>query len=231
MSVLQRTRTVLAAIEQRDKVKRAYEVAAVFRQRAGEIANIRETLRVASAKRTVLLVRSVSMRSIPSVTPSTELLREYRENLASSPREAGRVYSRLNRALSEFSNEVGETVAAAIGSVESSTPSIEESFLRAVERIPGYESKIAQIREERLRIISNVKPQQLGPDELAQFLDARARLQSLASELRPDEFPREVLAFFEAVRRGGLPLDRLTHDIREWLRVHDLLDRVRVTIV
>jgi hypothetical protein len=66
--------------------------------------------------------------------------------------------------------------------------------------------------------------------ELEEFLDRRDALKQLADQLNPEEFPKEVLEFFKAARRGGAPLEKFTSSVQEWLSQQDLLTSVRIVI-
>jgi hypothetical protein len=231
MNVLERCQLLRTEIDKYETLTRVDDDARVFRQRAQEIGSVRENIRIWIAKRAVLAARNSGVAPLPSLSKHIALVRDYRESVASSPQDAGKVYVQLKRTLTKLATDTSEAVAAAIATVKAEMPSVEEPFLKAVERIPGYEEKVARIRAERALVTLNAAPQDLGPDQLAQFLDARGRLQSLADELRPAEFPREVLEFFQALRRGGLPVDRLTDVVRGWLDAHGLLNRLRITLV
>jgi hypothetical protein len=71
----------------------------------------------------------------------------------------------------------------------------------------------------------------MSADALKEFLNRREALKKLADDLKPDEFPEDVLAFFRAGRHGGAPLDKLTVPVKQWLADRDLLKNVRVIVI
>jgi hypothetical protein len=54
----------------------------------------------------------------------------------------------------------------------------------------------------------------------------------LSDDLKPSEFPVEVLDFFKAGRQGqGAPLEKFTEGVKRWLEERGLLKNVRVTVI
>ena len=230
MNIFERCRVLRREVEEYEALKRAEHDASVFRDRAKEIADARAALDRAFQKRDVLVSRNLPVRPLPASARAAALIADYRATV-DTPEEAAKVYTQLKRTLNKLVSDTAQGVTDAIAALGAEMPSVEEPFLKAVEGIPGYEERVHRIRSERAAVTLNAAPQDLGPEQLARFLDARHRLHALAGDLRPAEFPREVLDFFQALRRGGLPVDRLTDSVRSWLDAHGLLKRLRITLV
>lgn len=232
MTVLDRCRSLRADIDRYTHLARAESEATVFRERATDLRATYQAIGMALHKRRILVANAASVPPPPSPVRPLGLLQEYRDAVVASPQDAGKIYGQLKRSINKFSADVIGTIAAAIETLRTQIPSVEESFLKAVERIPGYAEKVARIRTQRDRLAGGRVSVEMAPDEIARFLDARTQLGALAGELQPAEFPAEVLAFFQAVRRDrGAPVDQLTEAVRHWLVEHDLLKNVRVTLV
>ena len=130
-----------------------------------------------------------------------------------------------------MAKEVSTSKSKALELVNRDLPAIEESFLRQVEQIPGYVEQVANIRQRRDALLRNLDLQSMNAPSLAEFLDKRDQLRDLADQLKPDEFPKEVLEFFRATRQGGAPLEKFTSAVREWLEQRGQLKNVRVTMI
>ncbi|MEA2569256.1 MAG: hypothetical protein QOI24_1257 [Acidobacteriota bacterium] len=232
MTVLERCHSLRAEIDRYTHLARAESEATVFRERATELRATYEAIGTALHKRRILVANAASVPALPGPSRPLVLIQEYRDAVVTSPQDAGKVYGQLKRSINKFSADVTGTIAVAIDTLKTQLPSVEEPFLKAVERIPGYAEKVARIRTQRDRLAGGRVSVEMAPDDIAKFLDARTQLRTLAGELQPAEFPAEVLAFFQAVRRDrGAPVDQLTEAVRHWLVEHDLLKNVRVTLV
>jgi ParB-like chromosome segregation protein Spo0J len=230
MNVLERCQVLRAEVDKYEMLKRAENEASGFRERTNDIAKTHAALGNALGKRDVLVTRSLPVPTLPHAAKAMALIAEFRASM-DSPQEATKAYGQLKRTLNKLATDTAQGVTDAIAAVSAEMPSVEEPFLKAVGRIPGYEERVNRIRLERAAVTLNAAPHELGAEYLARFLDARGRLQTLAADLRPAEFPREVLVFFDDLRRQrGLPLGRLTDTVREWLDVHGLLDQIRITL-
>jgi len=230
MTLPERCRNLRAQIDQRNELRRAHHEAKAFRERTSELLGLRTQVSSDLAKLLVLKKKSVAIGKVPAVTGTLGLFEECKRGLAANPNETGRDFGLLKRSVDKVRKGLESAIESALGSVNRDLPSIEESFLKLVELIPGYLTRVARIREERDRLHRGTNLESMTAQELEEFLDRRDALKQLADQLNPEEFPKEVLEFFKAARRGGAPLEKFTSSVQEWLSQQDLLTSVRIVI-
>ena len=101
-----------------------------------------------------------------------------------------------------------------------------DNFLNLVGSIPDRADSVRQFKE-----ICN-RWQEFPLPESAERMEAAHTLsQSLkdhATELNPDDWPQDVLAFLEQAQRGGAELDLFTESVRQFLKDKNLLRNIRV---
>jgi len=230
MTLPERCRNVRVQIDQRNELRRAHQEAKAFRERASEFLAIRTQVSAELAKILVLKEKSVTIGKAPIVTVVLGLIGECKNGLETNPNESGKDFGRLKRSVEKVRKDLASATANALESVNRDLPSIEESFLKLVELIPGYLTRVARIREERDHLHRGTDLESMSAQELEYFLDRRDALRELADQLNPSEFPKEVLEFFKAARRGGAPLERFTPGVQEWLSQRHMLNSVRVVV-
>lgn len=231
MTVLDRCTTVRAQIQARNTLKLAYKNAETFRERASELKELREGLDDGVARLEVLKARDLLPRIVPSPTKATAVLSRCQDGLTANPNEIGADYGLLKRALGGLTKEVLGVVEKVLEAVQRDLPTVDEAFLKQVELVPGYQGKVLSIRQQRQTFLQGTDPRR-SAEALAQFLDRRTELRSLADDLEPSQFPMDVLEFFKAGRQGqGAPLERFTDGVQLWLKERGLLKNVRVTVV
>jgi hypothetical protein len=233
MNILDRCRSIRVDIDRYSKLSRADTEARVFRERATEVRLMYGAIRESLDKRRVFLAKKTLSPKVPALSRQLELIREYRDSIATSGQDSGKAYGLLKRSINRFAADMTASIVATLENLKAEMPSVEEPFLKAVERIPGYEDKVAGIRAKRIVLTGGRATEAMNANDIAAFLDARSQLAALADELRPAEFPQEVLDFFQAVRRGGVrgaPLEQLTEPVRKWLLDHNLLQNVRIIL-
>lgn len=230
MTLPERCRNLRAQIDQRNELRRAHHEAKAFRERTSELLGIRTQISSELAKLLVLKKKSVTIGKTPAVTGALGLLEECKRGLEVNPTESGKDFGLLKRSVDKVRKGLETTVGSGLESVNRDLPSIEESFLKLVELIPGYLTRVARIREGRDRLHRGTNLESMSAEELEEFLNRRDALKELADQLNPAEFPKEVLEFFKAARRGGAPLEKFTSSVQEWLSQRGLLTSVRVVI-
>ena len=231
MTVLNRCANIGTQIGQRNELRRAHKDAEAFRERASELKSIREVVEDAIARVVVLRKKDVAVAKPPSPDAAMTVLTECQAKLAETPVESGRDYGRLKRSVDKFGKDLLSIAEKALKSVQQDLPAVDELFLKQVEGIPGYAERVSRIRQQRDALRNGNNPR-LSAEALEQFLDQREALRRLADDLKPNEFPDEVLEFFKAGRHGlGAPLERLTPCVRQWLSDRALLKHVRVQVV
>src|ERR1700730_6744080 len=232
MTVFERCKNLREQIAQRDGLRRADKEAEAFRARVGELRPVRAQLAADVERLEVLQRKGVAIIKPPLPTGALKVLRDCESGLAAVPAESGREFGRLKRAIDKVGEDLRSAANKALDAVTRDLPTIEESFLKQVELIPARKDQVARIREKRDALFKGKGLDLLSKtaDDLEEFLDKRNELRALADELNPDEFPKEVLEFFKAVRQGGAPLDRLTDGVREWLAARGQLKDLRITI-
>jgi hypothetical protein len=230
MTLLEHCRTVRSQIEGRNALRLAHREAEAFRKRAEELKGAREEIATELDRLIVLSDKGVTIQKPPIPATARELLGQFSTGLASDSPDMGKDFGRLKRAVDKVSREVSSASSKALESVNRDLPAIEESYLRQVEQIPGYAEKVANIRQRRDALLRNLDLKSMNAQSLAEFLDKRDQLRSLADQLNPEDFPKEVLDFFRASRQGGAPLEKFTTVVREWLDQRGQLKNVRVII-
>lgn len=231
MTVLDRCTTVRSQIQARNALKLAYKNAETFRERATEVRELRSGLDEAISRLKVLKERDLLPRVVPLPAKAATVVAKCQEGLAANPNEIGPDYGLLKRALGGLTKDILGVVDKVLEAVERDLPSVDEAFLKQVELVPGYQSKVLSIRQQRQAFLQGTDPRR-SAEALAQFLDRRTELRSLADDLKPSEFPIEVLDFFRAGRQGqGAPLEKFTDGVKQWLTERGLLKNVRVTVI
>lgn len=231
MTVLDRCTSVRSQIQARNALKLAYKNAETFRERATELKELREGLDAAVSRLEVLKARDLLPRIVPSPAKATTVVARCQGGLAANPNEIGNDYGLLKRALGGLTKEVLGVVDKVLEAVQRDLPTVDEAFLKQVELVPGYQGKVLSIRQQRQAFLQGTDPRR-SAEALAQFLDRRTELRSLADDLEPSQFPAEVLDFFKAGRQGqGAPLEKFTDSVQQWLKERGLLKNVRVTVI
>lgn len=231
MTVLDRCTIVRSQIQARNILKLAYKNAETFRERATELKELREGLDAGVARLEVLKARDLLLRIVPSPAKATAVVARCQAGLAANPNEIGADYGLLKRALGGLTKDVLSVVDKVLEAVERDLPTVDEAFLKQVELVPGYQGKVLSIRQQRQTFLQGTDPKR-SAEALAQFLDRRTELRSLADDLKPSQFPPEVLDFFKAGRQGqGAPLEKFTDGVQQWLKERGLLKNVRVTVI
>lgn len=231
MTLLEHCRTVRSQIESRNALQLAHKKAEAFRNRAEELKEARDQMATELDRLIVLRNKGVIVVRPPIPSTARDLLSEFSTRLATDTPDAGKDFGRLKRAVDKVARELSASNIKALELVSRDLPSIEESFLRQVEQIPGYAEQVANIRQRREALPRNLDLQSMNAQSLAEFLDKRDQLRDLADHLKPDEFPKEVLEFFKATRQGGAPLEKFTSVVSEWLEQRGQLKNVRVTMI
>jgi len=231
MTILDRATTIQGQIQERNRLRLAYKNAEAFRARATELRDLRESLSDAMTRLDVLKVRGLLPTAIPSPQNASAILIECQQGLDATPDEIGKNYGRLKRAIDKLTRDVLGVAEKVIETVQRDLPTVDEAFLKQVELVPGYQTKVQNIRNQRAAVLQGTDPNQ-SAQALAQFLDRRKDLGALADDLKPGEFSQEVLDFFKAGRQGqGAPLDKFTPGVQQWLSDRGLLGNVRVTVI
>lgn len=230
MTVLERCTFVRSQIDALNAIKKAYKNAATFRERSAELKTLREDFDEAVSRLEVLRARDLLPRNTPSPTKALTIVARCHEGLEANPNEIGADYGNLKRALGGLTKKgIIGTVDAVIDAVQRDLPALDEAFLKQVESVPGYEIRVARIREQR-QALRGADPKQ-SAEALGHFLDRRKELRALADDLNPSEFPADVLEFFRVSRQErGAPLEKFTNSVHEWLKERGLLKNVRVTV-
>ena len=230
MTLPERCRNVRAQIDERNTLRVAHQEADSFRVQLNDLRPLRFEIASELAKLVVFKKRAILIKP-PAPTTAQAILEECKQGLKKNPNEIGKDFGRLKRAIEKVRKDLVNAKEKALEAVSRSLPNIEESYLKQVEVIPGYQDRVNRIRTERDRLQQGINPSSMSAAQLEQFLDKRDSLRQRAEELKPEEFPKEVLEFFKAARRGGIPLEKFTSTLQEWLSQRGQLKNVRVTIL
>lgn len=232
MTVLERCKNLRERITQRDVLRRADKEAETFRARVAELRPVRVQLSRDLERLEVLQRKGVAIIKPALPTTALKVLKECEASLKANPNESGRDFGRLKRSIEKVGDELSATTNKALDLVTGDLPTIEENFLKQVELIPSRKDQVAKIREKRDALFKGkgLDLRSKTAQDLEQFLERRNELRALADELSPEEFPKDVLEFFKAVRQGGAPLEKLTDSVRAWLAARNQLKDLRITL-
>ena len=230
--MLQQAQNLHARIDEYVRLAKAHKDASATRTRSDEVKELRDRISQTVARMRVMRDEGGVAFVVPDATSARETIAEYRAQLKVSDDEVGKVHNKLKRLTKKLHDDLEKTVDAAIGALEKSIPSIDETYLKEVEQIPGYATKVQEVRRERAALLSGRALSDMDATQLSVFLKRRTFVSSLAANLTPTEFPKEVREFFAAMKRGGgAPLDKFTEVVQEWLKERDQLKNVRITLV
>jgi len=231
MTLPERCRNVRAQIDERNKVRAAHQEADAFRVQLNDLRPVRLEIAGELAKLVVFEDRALLVNKPDAPTTARRILNDCKNGLQNNPNEIGKDFGLLKRSLKKVQTDVVKARDKALEGISRALPNIEESYLKQVELVPGYKVRVEQIRQERDRLQQGTKPNYMSAEQLEHFLDSRDSLRQRAEALKPEEFPKEVLEFFSAARRGGIPLGKFSSSLKEWLSQRDQLKNVRVTIL
>jgi hypothetical protein len=229
MGLLDRCKTVRADIGKRDSLLREVKEAEKYSERVQDILESREALAGAIGRLRVLRQHHIDVGRLRDPRPVLERLKLYEQKVGDSPSESGTDHGHLKRSLEALRKAYAESAQAALEAVIGALPTIEETFLRQVEVNPVYKKKVADIRAAREELRQEGR-RELTTAGLDEFLKKRERLRILAEDLKPSDFPKEVLEFFKAAREGA-PLDKLTEGVQRWFAERNQLNNLRVIVV
>jgi hypothetical protein len=231
MTLPERCRNVLAQIDQRNTLQTAHREAEAFRMQIGDLQPVRLEIAVELEKLRVFKTKAIPVTKPPAPTTAQAALAECQQELAANPNEIGKDFGKLKRALEKVRKDTVSARDKALEAMNRTLPNIEESYLRQVELVPGFKVRVERIRQKRNHLQQGTNPSAMTAGQLEDFLDQRDSLRQEAEELKPEEFPKEVLDFFSAARRGGVPVEKFTSTLQEWLSQRGQLKNVRVTIL
>ena len=229
MNIPERCRHLGLEIERRSQLRREAKDAQVFADRLRDLQSIRSDLVVQIEKAAALRSKGISLGKTGTPTTALLVLSEWETKFVKDAAETIKDYSRLKRSVEKVRKDLTQAIENALDAVDHDLPTIDEGFLRQVEAIPSYVSQVARIRERRDTLKG--KPlHSMSPSELQDFLGRRDELKNLADQLNPKEFPKDVLDFFKAARRGGASLEQFTDSVQKWLADRKQLKNVRIIL-
>jgi hypothetical protein len=230
MTLLILCRELRQRIESHENLRNAHGQADAFRNRAEEIRVAREALAAEVARATVLQHKNVLFDKRPNPSTALTAFAAYVQKLKTPAVDAGKEYGLLKRALGKVHKDMTAAVDKALQGLLRDIPAMDEVFLKQVERIPGYQSEVERIRQALKGLQSGVSLSGMSANQLNAFLEQRDMLRQLADNLKPEQFPSEVLEFFRAMRQGGAPLGKFSDSVRRWLESRDMLKDVRIIL-
>jgi hypothetical protein len=228
-NVRERSELLRAALTKHQQVQRGHDAAKAIRGRVSELAELREAIAAAVAKVMALRAKDFTVEKPEVPAKAADALAAYLSQGVAV--EGGKEFGRLKRALEKVRDEVHAIVVKALEDLRRSVPTVDDALLKQIEQVPGCAAQVATIRQERTNLLRKKDLNALSAEELANFLDQCQAVRTLADALDVAGFPKEVLEFFKAVRKGGAPLDKFTNVVRNWLEQRDQLRHVRVTVV
>lgn len=230
MSVIDRCKALREEIAKRNTLVREAKEAETFSERTREIQALREELSQSIGQIRILREHRLITTSPRDHSAVSERLKIYLQQLAQDAAHSGNEHGRAKRSLDALRKSLTETAKEALEAVRRAVPTVEETFLKQVELNPAYKEKVAAIRTARDEL-RRVSQSVVTDEDLTMFLEKRKELGTLAEDLRPEDFPKEVLEFFKAARHhDGAPLEKLTETVRHWLVQRNQLSHIRVIV-
>ncbi|MCB9759492.1 MAG: hypothetical protein H6739_06600 [Alphaproteobacteria bacterium] len=230
--VLERCAELLANLEHLQEVSRNQDQAKTLNLRREELRALRTELAVASLSEQILRAHShLSASELPDCSKALESCDRVRGRLEQDPTKltAGRDYSYLLSRSSNVRDHLVTKNAEAWRAFTSQHQSVDEGFLRQVERVPGQAGTVEAIRKARRRLESAAEQVPTEEEGYQAFLTASTALQQALEKLNPSDFPEAVLQFFlKAQSPSGAPVELLTEEVMGWLRERGLLGSLRV---
>jgi hypothetical protein len=226
----ERFRALREKIIRRDTLQRESKEAEKYIERLREIKGLREQLVEGIQRVGVLRSHRIEIGQLRDTSSALQALTNYQLKVSESPGESGREHGLVKKALDSLCGSVDEAADASLKRVIAAIPTVEEVFLRQVETNPLYAKQVADVRAARDALKREALTAGSSSAELSQFLTKREALRTLAEQLKPSEFPQEVLDFFKAARQGA-PLEKLTDTVKQWLTERDQLRNIRLIVV
>lgn len=230
MSIIDTCNAAVAEIELYKRREQDYNDAERFRKRAEELAELRVPLE-ADLRRLQLLAKW-GVTSKPAKFPPSlaSLVEDLKLNAGSEEGGRQNVYAKAKASVSKAA-EVARTAAqASISAIETPLGVVEESFLKRVELDPSLRTRVAETRAKKEEFQKAFQRRFVSPADLEVFLSRRAELLLLIDQLKNNDLPDEVFAFFRAVRASEATFAHLTPVVQNWLKEHDQLKDVRISM-
>lgn len=229
-TLLARMTSLRTQVERHAALTKAYKAANGLRERTKELKEEREGLMLTVAKLAVLRGRAGASVGGVDVGTALQTAGDYVEHLQAASADSGKAHNKFRRSVEKVHKELDKVLEKQLAEIEKSIPSIDETYLKQVELIPGYAGQVKAVRAAKQQLLSGVSLSDMEPSELAEFLTRREAVKSLSDSLNPAEFPEEVRDFFGAMRRDAATLDKLTETVREWLADRNLLKILRLQV-
>lgn len=104
-----------------------------------------------------------------------------------------------------------------------SFPTLSNELLDTLGKIPDFSRDVRGVRalNQELMGMSGMLP--TSSRKVGQVVKKAKELTDVWSDLESDRFPSEVLEFLKDAGTTGVPLDRYTKEIQEWLLEHDVV--------
>lgn len=231
MTIVETCALVMAEIDVYKRRQQDYNDAERFRKRREELAPLRETLEMDLQRIRMLADRGIPFKPIkfpPSLVSSVEDL-----SLNIESEETGRqnVYAKAKASISKAAELAQSAVQTTVSSIEIPLGAVDEPFLKRLEAIPAMHGRVLEARAKKEEFQKALQRRSSSPEDLGAFLTKRAELLLIMDQLKNEDLPEEVLAFFRAVRASQATFAHVTPVVRNWLEKHDQLKDVRITMV
>ncbi len=230
MTLLERCATIQSEIVRLESIELASKEAAQNRERHDLIQPLRIRLQDASERATTLRKSGIPFPPWPSQPKLIALFQDYARSLDDPETAKRTAFGSLNNALTALSDSAAEQVKKAVDALSVRNADMDDSSLKQFEGIPSLEPKVAAARAKRAGYLSVVQFRHRSLPDLLKFLELRADLLSLTSELQHQHLPAEVRQFYQAVQGGKATIDMLTEPIRSWLETNDQIKELRITL-
>ena len=231
MTIVENCTAVLAEIENYKRRRQDYNDADKYRKRKDELAPLRESLESDLRRLKLLASKGVYPKPLklsPSLIAGVE---DLSVNIETEEAAGKNRYAKVKTGVTKASEEAKAAVQAAVSSIETPLGAIDEPFLKQLDTIPAMRQRVSDARAKKEEFQKASQRRLSSPEDLATFLTRRAELLLIIDQLKNEELPHEVLAFFRAVRNSQATLDHLTPVVRAWLEQHGQLSDVRITMV
>ncbi len=107
--------------------------------------------------------------------------------------------------------------------VDKNAPPVNQEMLSILAKLRGFAESVSRVRRGHAQYEAYRTRTPRSGDDIRSFREALVALKDALCSLGSNELPRELVDFIRQAGLSGVPLDQLTDETFDWLRVHELL--------
>lgn len=233
MTVLDQILEVQDEIKKLRDAKGLHQFSNLYETRRGELETQRVAFEKTMAKVVTLAVAGVLQKEgLPSHGGVAKLLGKVSAILDDPTKlTQGHDFRSLREQLDALTRQLTTRVENNWTTFSASYTKPNRVLLEQIARVPDCAARVAELTEliDRLTDIEARTPS--TQEEFNQYLDTLTSVKEAFQSLNPEQFPKDVLEFFQSSQsKEGAPWDQLTDDVLTWIRDKGLLDKLRIKI-